>query len=423
MRAECQFAKAGQGLFYNGLLVDQGGRSFSFVYDCGTLDAASVLMNSISEHKALIGQRLDLLSVSHFHQDHVSHIPELIDGLELGTVVIPFVRPELRLLLAAQYDDISDDGDRIRMYGDPEMYFIAHGAERVIIASGDENKNGNDKFDFFGKPPEEYPQKEGKENLNHTVIIGNKTSADTTLFTNKADEYRGCFSIVAPSYLWEFRFKNLYYDCMRSNFWGDITKLLERHNNSFDEILKNKTYIKQLQKIYRDNFEGKFNDTSLILLSRPLRRGWLVDKLSCWCNCSMVCSDCKDECIDDYLNHGQAATLLLGDLTEDYKLFDRYFHRIENHISQIPQIIQTPHHGAKIKHHSFCREFCHDLNRGRHLPIMLVASYGIKNRYGHPHLSSYKNCNHDDLCWRNTHIELVNERKDYSYTIIAGGDA
>ena len=81
MRAECQFAKAGQGLFYNGLLVDRKGRLFSFVYDCGTSDAVPVLERSISEYKGFVGNRLDLLSISHFHKDHISHIPALIDGI------------------------------------------------------------------------------------------------------------------------------------------------------------------------------------------------------------------------------------------------------------------------------------------------------------------------------------------------------
>ena len=341
MRAECQFAKAGQGLFYNGLLVGQNGHSFSFVYDCGTSSGATVLMNSISEYKELVGQRLDLLAISHFHQDHISHIPELIDGLELGTVVIPFIRPELRLLLAAQYENISDDYDRIRLYGDPEMYFIAHGAERVVMASGGDKKSDNDDIDFFSKPPEEYSQNDGedKESSNRTTVIGNKISIDANVFANKADEYRGCFSVIAPSYLWEFRFKNLHYDRLQANFWNDILKLLERHKNSFDEILKNRRYIKQLQKIYADNFKGNFNDTSLILLSRPLRRGWLVDNLFCRHYESKNCIDCKNEHRDICFINGQAATLLLGDLPMDYKILNRYLHCIEDHMVQLPRVI------------------------------------------------------------------------------------
>lgn len=146
------------------------GQSFSFVYDCGTSGAATGLKNSISEYKKLVGQRLDLLAISHFHQDYVSHIPELVEGLELGTVVIPFVRPELRLLLAAQYEGIENDDDRIRLYGDPAMYFMALGAESVLVASGGENNN----VDFFGEPSNDFPRSDGedKEPPNRTVVLG-----------------------------------------------------------------------------------------------------------------------------------------------------------------------------------------------------------------------------------------------------------
>ena len=423
MRAECQFAKAGQGLFYNGLLVDHKGRTFSFVYDCGTSDADVVLEHSISEYKEFAGKRLDLLAISHFHCDHISHIPKLINGLELGTVVIPFIKPELRLLIAAQYEGIENDDERIRLYDNPEMYFMAHGAESVLVASSVENNNED--MDFFGEPNNDFPHKdsETKESYNRTIVFGrnNTYSYDTNPFENSTSEYLGCFSIVASSYQWEFRFKNLHYDKMQDDFWDDISKLLELHNNSFDEILKNKTYTKQLRRIYENNFEGgrdKLNDTSLMLLSRPLQRGLLVDNFSHKGCVSVDSAECNDESHNRWLKYGQASTLLLGDLSVNCKIFDRYLQRLEKPLSQLMRVIQLPHHGAKMKHNPFYCEFCHDLRHRSHLPISLVASYGIRNNYGHPDLSCCTNCRPDDLFWQNTHIELVNERKDFTYTII-----
>jgi glyoxylase-like metal-dependent hydrolase (beta-lactamase superfamily II) len=131
MRAECQFAKAGQGLFYNGILVDNSGKSFSFVYDCGTSSLPSVLNKSIDEFKNLVGKRIDILFVSHFHQDHVSHIPTLIKAIKLGKVVIPYVSIEARLLLAAQIESIVGDSEFKELFVDPAGYFISRGAESV----------------------------------------------------------------------------------------------------------------------------------------------------------------------------------------------------------------------------------------------------------------------------------------------------
>lgn len=411
MRAECQFARAGQGLFYNGLLVDRKGLSFSFVYDCGTSSAATILGQSISSYKEFLGKRLDLLAISHFHRDHVSHVPALISGIELGTVVIPFIRPEMRLLLAAQYEDIDNDEERIRLYSDPAMYFAAHGAERVLIASG--RGDYSEGTDFFGGPDDDIPQSVSRddERRNHTIEIGNSNSYETGLFEDKAVEYLGCFSVIAPSYQWEFRFENLCYDRMQDSFWDDISELLERHNNSFYEILRNKTYTKQLRQLYEENFEGGINDTSLILLSRPLQKGWLVDNHSCGIRASVDCIDCDDECDDCRLKYGYASTLLLGDLS------DRYFYRLCKRPIQLPRIIQLAHHGARIKHNLFFDDLCHISRCVCHLPISLVASYGIKNGYGHPDLSSYTNRQPDGLFWQGLCIEMVNERKDFTYTI------
>jgi len=417
MRAECQFAKAGQGLFYNGLIVDQKGRSFSFVYDCGTSSAATVLKNSVSEYKKLLDRRLDLLAISHFHQDHVSEIPELIRGLELRTVVIPFVKPELRLLLAAQYEEIENDDERISLYNDPAMYFLAHGAESVLIAYGDEGDNED--IDFLGEPSNDFPQNddEDEENPNHIFVLGNKNNNTMNLFESGIDEYSGCFNVIAPSYQWEFRFKNLHSDRLKERFWDDIFKLLEMHNKSFDEILRNKKYIKQLRKIYVDNFQGGLNDTSLILLSRPLQRGCLVDNPSYKRFISKKCIDFDDECLELWLKCSQASTLLLGDLSIDNKVFYRFFQQLESQRSRLPQVIQLPHHGAKMKHHLFYCKPCNDAKHRCNLPITLIASYGIKNGYGHPDLSCYMNCHPGDLFRWNMNIELVNERKDFSYTI------
>ena len=77
MIAECQFASAGQGLFYNGILKDKK-KMFSFVYDCGTMSNQNILQKSVKDYRSIVGNRIDLLAISHFHRDHVSHIPALI---------------------------------------------------------------------------------------------------------------------------------------------------------------------------------------------------------------------------------------------------------------------------------------------------------------------------------------------------------
>ena len=411
MRAECQFAKAGQGLFYNGLLVDNKGQSFSFVYDCGTSDAANILNHGIADYKTLIDKRLDLLSISHFHYDHVSHISKLIEGLELGTVVIPFVKPEMRLLLAAQCKEIEHDDERIRFYSNPEMYFAAYGAETVVTVIYDENG-----ADFFNNEENDNYLKENeinREDPNRVVMVGNLISQMASDFFNRTKEYRGQFRLIAPGYHWEFCFVNLHYDRVQDGFWDEIATLLGKHNNSFEEILKNKTYTKNLRKIYEDNFGGGLNETSLIMLSKPQNNGRVVtdscnyeqwESIEC-SNSNIFNTPCQ--------KRGHASTLLLGDLSLDSKLVDRYLFRLEKHLPWMPRVIQLPHHGARSKRHPFYHKIC----QGCPLPVSLVASYGIKNKYGHPDFSFYKSLYAEESFWKHIHMELVNERREFIYTI------
>ncbi|MDR2204280.1 MAG: MBL fold metallo-hydrolase [Nitrososphaerota archaeon] len=396
MRAECQFAKAGQGLFYNGLLVDDKGKFFSFVYDCGTSNGATVLKDSITDYKELAGKRLDLLALSHFHQDHVSHIPELIKGLELGTVVIPFIRPETRLLIAAQYEDIENDTERIQFYNDPLMYFIAHGAERVVTAHSDE-----DNSNFFGNiESREYPNgnKEYRETVNQIVMSGHQINTQvTSCFMSKGDEYSGKFQAIIPHYQWEFRFKNVHYDKINNSLRNELSKLLEKHNNSFEEILRNKSYIRQLREIYKDNFEDNLNETSLVMLSRPLRQdGWFIGNSYCQINCK-----------------NKVSTFVLGDLTIGPEMFYYWF---KNFLCSAPLVFQLPHHGANLKVHTSWCGWLKKIGQHCHNPISFVVSYGIKNRYGHPMLCNI--CSQDEKCYMPLMLEFVNERKDFCYTIL-----
>ena len=404
MRAECQFAKAGQGLFYNGILVSQKGHSFTFVYDCGTSDANSVLSSSVSEYKNLMGKQLDLLAISHFHDDHISHIPRLIEGVELKTVVIPFIRPEVRLLLASNKEGIENDEEMINFYSNPVEYFVMHGAENVISVQYDSDNN-------FFENEQQGNFVDNDNNPNKIHMMGKLTPLEGK--NAKISKCIGAFSIKAIIYNWEFKFINLYYDKIQDDFLIKISELLKAHSNNFSNILRNKTHIKQLRKIYKESFSKGLNETSLIMLSKPINKGQVIkDVYSYMLYNDAECRGCKEsKCY-------QGSTLLTGDISITSELIDRcsmYFHK--EHIC-IPSILQLPHHGAEITHSTLLERLCRKIFYRSCYHFSLVASYGIRNKYGHPKISFYKACHLNKMFMRNVHIELVNERKDFLYTIL-----
>lgn len=100
-----RFHNVGQRLFYSGILNNQKCGTFSFVYDCGTVSPLSFIRRKIDDFKLLLpagrkdgNKRIDLLVISHLHDDHVSGLAELLDGVEIDTVVMPYMHEKLRLM-------------------------------------------------------------------------------------------------------------------------------------------------------------------------------------------------------------------------------------------------------------------------------------------------------------------------------------
>lgn len=424
MRAECQFAKAGQGLFYNGFLVDKNGHTFSFVYDCGTSGASSILSESVREYKSFIKKRLDVLFISHFHNDHISHVPKLIENLELNWVVLPNVVPEIRLLLAARIEGIETNSELIFLYNDPSKYFAERGAKRVISLSFD-NDNGEPLFPIENDTNYQSDYVENKEResedveeRNRIVIHSQCSALDTRLLFNAhIEEYKGVAYFYLPHYAWVFRAINIHYERYDSSFLDEVHNLISDNDGDFNKLLRNPGQVKRLRKIYDDHFDGKLNDTSIVVRSHPVRRGFVVDSNSNVTPHFHLDSE-WDKFREYYYENGHAETLLLGDITMDFKAFDHLLYRHLKGIKYLPRVIQLPHHGARMRcHPMYCDMFHHIGSNG--LCSEFVASYGLTNPYGHPDFCWHRKCR--DMCFnydRCSTVRLVNERSDFTYTIM-----
>jgi beta-lactamase superfamily II metal-dependent hydrolase len=410
--AECKFNKSGQGLFFTTILYGNNCEQFNFVFDCGTDRTSSCsvkkkLSQNVTDFKSITKRaddamgKLDMLAISHFHEDHISHIPELIKDMSLGVVMIPFVADEVRVLLAAQYIDIHPNGqgyssDILRLYQDPINYFSEKGAKHVIVCHGDEqddyqsNPNDPDNQDFIIKTEDtnNYPKEIHWKNGNNLVRVD-------------MNGYEWIFKPYNLPIDYYSNDKQLAYQSMLN----EVKDWLHDNDNGGDwhSMLTSKEKRKKLTDIYKKFFTN-LNDSSLFVRSWPKNGGVIYDNSMCCCSRISQNILCLYSC-DCYMHNRQkVATLLTGDgkltkdtlpkLSRDGMLGEEY-------------IIQLPHHGSKDNI---------ELNAviGKIEPCcLLVASYGLKNGHKHPsHQLIYEIINSRCLKYVD-----VNEDRDFAYTV------
>ena len=96
----------GQGFFYSGVvdaeIKTDNKKSYKLIFDCGSMNGKNCL-DEIETYQRMHlpeNDRLDLLIISHFDQDHVNHIHKLLDKRKVHKVIAPFINFDERIFLA-----------------------------------------------------------------------------------------------------------------------------------------------------------------------------------------------------------------------------------------------------------------------------------------------------------------------------------
>lgn len=148
-RFRYRFHAAGQGLFSSGSLIGPGTiNPFHWVFDCGSTSSKKVLRPKIESYRDLvIGNSLDLLCISHFDNDHVSGLSDLLSGLHVRTVVMPYLSATERLILGSRCRKPSSQ--YIRFLSNPVLFLLNEAAsvDQIVLVgrdqSGDAGENTN----------------------------------------------------------------------------------------------------------------------------------------------------------------------------------------------------------------------------------------------------------------------------------------
>ena len=279
------FHNAGQGLFYSGRI-----NGFEFVYDCGSIRKQHLTDIVLDYKDTLLNGKLNLLILSHLHEDHVSGLYSLFHRnpkTSVERVILPYLSPNERLILAIGARAPVTGDWYYDLLSDPVQFFAERGAQQVTYLGGSEqdqqtenpeNRDNRDKRE--NEQSDRFTDKLKDSIALRKIILDNEPHLRQFL-TGKLQikSHDGAIIISANSIYWQFRFFNYsvkpealqpFSNCIRSIVTGE----------SLSEIITNQQKREKLRNCYKSLHKTEFNNTSLLVLHGPLsNRGFMPSKI------------------------------------------------------------------------------------------------------------------------------------------------
>ncbi len=384
MEAFMKFHSVGQGLFYEGTLLQDKLPCFRFVYDCGTQQGKPMLLPALNDYNIRNDDApIDLLVLSHFHLDHFNGIPELLARHRAKLIVFPEFNDLDRLVLIAQIlkSHLSSQlkTEYIDIVLNLEAFFEEHSDHQMMIVGEPEERLADD----FPMP--EFGETYRTDEFDWEFFASGKAPRKITLAK----------TFVTISYAWwEFKFYHTAPTATaRANYQQTIQKNL--NGNSVSTVFSDSSLLKKFAASMKGKWISKENNNSLLLYHGPKRQSAYSVGCSTDCKCAFWAMGNCQRC-----GNMRTGSLLTGDfenLLADWPMIVQTFS--QNRIDNIG-FFQVPHHGGQDKFTAYNFAHC-------------VISYGVKGSYYHPNGSTLTNIAHSP-----TRLELVNEYHDFCYWIL-----
>lgn len=338
-----EFHNAGQGLFYSGTIG-----KFEFIYDCGSF-RKDHLNSVLSTYKnRLTSKKVDLLILSHLHEDHVSGLYSLFHRLPkitVDNVMLPYLRPAERLLLAVGLPEFT--GDWVYEFlADPVQFFIERDVKQVTYLSGGESASDEQM---------NYRSERHDEQSGFTDKLRDSTELKNYIYNNephlsrhlnsrlKIKSHKG--ALVANSVYWEFQFFNCSISPSIMQSFLNCVRGLSPYK-PITELIVDPQERAKLRVCYNIINKTDFNSTSLIVLHRPLYAG-------------------------SGLQPNRQVQLLTGDVN-----LKKHLSEMHNHFGSALSAVDL----CLIPHHGSIRNWNPAILSNLSPKCMWVASTGIKNR-------------------------------------------
>lgn len=335
-----RFHAVGQGLFCSEI-VEDGNFKHTVVYDCGTESEDRFLQSETKNLARLVkDRRIDILFLSHLHDDHISGVHRLLHDFYVKKVVLPCLTPFqiIRVYLYANGMVTSSKGER---FGDNAVELI-----KKVLRQRKEHGDSKifDEIPVFVESISNYDREDALTNgihdinayktyiSNHNIYAVNTPSNGTTI------EYIPFNIENTKSLVFNIAVKYFYPNLLKELTVGNLGQLI------------NTGLLLELAKLYKCIF-GNLNESSMSVLSHVLRPDKNIDCLY----------------TGDYSCKADKAATLLR------KYYYKEWHKIA--------YIQVPHHGSKNDNPvELYSNNCHEC----------VVSYGIPNKHQHPHKDAIK---------------------------------
>lgn len=337
-----KFHPVGFGLFTSGKIGN-----FRFVYDCGstkTQRAVDSVNDEFKEH-----DHLGLLSISHFHKDHISGLNQLLTLVDkVDTIVLPYFTPRDRLVYILEYyknqTQNEEDSWIVRFIQDPVRYlleFFKDKIGRIVLIKGnsdissESNDNNSDNAKEFVYEID-FSKLERVQNEDEIKEI--EGISDEKVSIRKS----GKVCLYNRIKIWQFIF---YYPDPSPVAVKYFDKILK--NAGIKEIISINDLLKVLDKRSLSNAakdskinNKEINNTSLILYHSPIGSAHSnLIQANIMSNIGLYCLLHKHK--DNYSHFGFIYT---GDI--DLKSRHIEISNYYNGLLDIVCVYQVPHHGS-----------------------------------------------------------------------------
>lgn len=325
------FHPIGQGAFYTERHINVNAEEFTVVYDCGSSTFRGKKLETKITSTFPKNHVIDILFISHFHNDHINGIEYLKKHFKIKKVIMPLVNQKAKnLLKISNYIDfnISDT----QLIENPTEYFN----EETTIIFIDEADTADLDTDI-----------ESSEEINITEIKESKTYESGTTFITGIEKYDWLY--IPFNYEFTLRSKQFITALKAENLTID----------ELDTIEKIASHKSKIIKAYK-NVSGDLNQNSLVLYSGKKAEFDIY---------------CHNHCCIPWLKTIESGCLYLGDIDLNQpKIVQSIQYRLRSIYNYIGTI-QIPHHGAVNNFNISI--LAKSIRCG-------ILSYGTTNSYGHP---------------------------------------
>jgi hypothetical protein len=147
-----RYHPVGQGMFCSGSFTREHDGPFRWVYDCGVekgtqndhrADHVRREIDDLAREQSwplAANPHLDLVTLSHFDEDHLSGLVDLVSRFTVGTLRLPYLKPWRRLVVALQ-ERAGLDSDLFAFLTAPTAFLLARfegRVQQIILVPGND---------------------------------------------------------------------------------------------------------------------------------------------------------------------------------------------------------------------------------------------------------------------------------------------